>query len=88
MTAPADARAGASRPWTYLLLAAFFGVMGVADLLDAGNQDLPTAIWELTFALANLLFYWVAVGAPRGVRVVAYGVLAVGLVLATRDVFF
>ena len=76
------------RPWTYLLFAAFFGVMGLGDLVDAGDQDLPTATWLLLFAAANGLFYWAAVGAPRAVRVAAYVAFAAGVVLATRDVFF
>ena len=74
-------------PWISLVLSGFFALMGLFDLFGP-EPDPEAAVWELAFALANGLFYWIARGAPGWVRPVAYVVFFAGLFAALRDLFF
>ena len=79
--------AAVQRPWISLALSGFFAVAGLFSLFGP-DPDPGTAVWELAFALANGLFYWIARGAPGWVRPVAFAVFFAGLLAALRDLFF
>lgn len=74
------------RPWLSLALSVFFAVAGAFSLFGP-DPDPETATWELAFALANGLFYWIAKGAPGWVRPVAFLIFFGGLFAAVRDLF-
>ena len=80
-------RDAVQRPWLSLALSGFFALMGLLHLFGP-DRDPEAAVWELTFALANGLFYWIARGAPPWVRPVAFLVFFAGLFAAIRDLFF
>ena len=74
------------QPWLSLALSGFFLLVGLLDLFGP-DPDPRAAVWELTFALANALFYWIAQGAPAWVRPAAYLLFAAGLLVALSDLF-
>ena len=71
---------------TYAVLALFFLVVGVRDLTGE-PPDSAAATWELMFAAANALLFWVFRGGPAWSRTLGYALFFGAVAAALADFF-
>ena len=73
--------------WIYALAAVFFLGVGLRDLGLGADPEPLDAAWELTFAVANGLFFWLTRGGPVALKPVATALFAVGIAVALVSIF-
>ena len=83
MSAPAPKNA-----WIYAVAAVFFLGVGLRDLGLGAERDVPNAVWELTFAVANALFLAFYRGGPAWLKPLATGLFTLGIGIALATILF